>query len=289
MAQWEAKLATLVEAFDRFMVMERESPTVSGQFPHAPAPPVVADDAATTPAMPRMKPDTVEAPGSPPPGSLRRLHEERFEAKVGDWTAFTRCFRAVYESLDWVESDALRALPTALDDDALAAFYSISVKVCSLLAGAFAAMQDIYEPRSVAKRKFQLRKWEDTESPLTYGSALLALGQAAYPAMDQAALNSLAQEKLLLMAKELRVVLSLPSNSDDDMSSLQIARNIKTNLDLCDELTAVVAQPLVVCTSRARCPVELEESGSLAAVAGLPLASLPRRPEMYGGGAPRTC
>ncbi|CAN0191865.1 unnamed protein product [Lampetra planeri] len=36
---WEAKLATLMEAFDRFMVTEREPPTVSGQSPHAPAPP----------------------------------------------------------------------------------------------------------------------------------------------------------------------------------------------------------------------------------------------------------
>ncbi|CAM9371691.1 unnamed protein product [Lampetra planeri] len=218
MGQWEAKLAMLTEAFDRFMVTERESPTVSGQSPHAPAPPVVADDAATTLATLRTEPDAADVPGSPPPGSRRQLHVERFEAKVGDWTTFTWRFRAAYESLDWAESDALRALPTALDDDALAAFYGIPAKICSSLAGAFAAMQDIYEPR----------------------------------------------------------------NSDDDMSSLQIARNIQTNLDLRDEPTAVVAQPLVVCAGAARCPAELEELGPLAAAAGLPLASLPHRPEMYG-------
>ncbi|CAN0355736.1 unnamed protein product, partial [Lampetra fluviatilis] len=68
-----------------------------------------------------------------------------------------------------------------------------------------------------------------------------------------------------------------------------IARNIQTNLDLRDKATAVVAQPLVVCAGAAGCPAELEEPGSLAATAGLPLASLPCRPEIYGGGAQRKC
>ncbi|CAM9540724.1 unnamed protein product [Lampetra planeri] len=57
MGQWEAKLAMLTEAFDRFMVTERVAPMVSGQSPHDPAPPVVADDAAATPATPRTEPD----------------------------------------------------------------------------------------------------------------------------------------------------------------------------------------------------------------------------------------
>ncbi|CAN0382850.1 unnamed protein product [Lampetra planeri] len=144
----------------------------------------------------------------------------------------------------------------ALDEDALAAFYGIPSNDHSSLAGVFATMQDIYEPRRLT------RQWT---KPL------------------------LTQEKLLLMAKELRVVLSLPSNSDDDMSSLQIARNIQTNLDLRDEPTVAVAQPLVVCAGAAGCPAELEEQGSLAAAARLPLASLPHRSEMYGGGVQRAC
>ncbi|CAN0357016.1 unnamed protein product [Lampetra fluviatilis] len=92
MAQWEAKQEMLAEAFDCFTVMERASPTVSGQFPPAPVPPVVADDTATTTATPRTEPDAAEAPGWPPSGSRRRLHVERFKAKVDDWTAFTRRF-----------------------------------------------------------------------------------------------------------------------------------------------------------------------------------------------------
>ncbi|CAN0418480.1 unnamed protein product [Lampetra fluviatilis] len=108
--------------------------------------------------------------------------------------------------------------------------------------------------------------------------------------MNHAALDSMALEKLLLMEKELRVVLPLPRNSDDDMSSLQIARILQTNLDLRDKPTAVAAQPpLVLCAGTAGCPTELEEPGSLAAAAGLLLASLPHHAEMYGGGAPQTC
>ncbi|XP_078720843.1 uncharacterized protein LOC144937473 [Lampetra fluviatilis] len=61
------------------------------------------------------------------------------------------------------------------------------------------------------------------------------------------------------------------------------------SLRLRDEPAAVTARPLVVCASPAGCPSELEEPGSLAAVAARPLTNLPRRPETYGGGATRTC
>ncbi|CAM9617380.1 unnamed protein product [Lampetra fluviatilis] len=78
------------------------------------------------------------------------------------------------------------------------------------------------------------------------------------------------------------------TNNNDDGSSLQIARNIQANLDLRDEPAAVMAQSLVVCAGAAGGPSELEETGSLAAAAARPLASLPRRPETYGDDTPQT-
>ncbi|XP_075912293.1 uncharacterized protein LOC142907102 [Petromyzon marinus] len=285
MAQWEARLATLTEAFDRFMATDRALLTVSSHPAAVPAPLERADDgAASSAALPAES----DANGAPPSGSKRLLHIHCFEAKVGDWTAFTRQFRAAYQSLEWTESDALRALPTALDDDLLAMFNGIPAAVRSMLAGAFAAMQVVYEPRSVAK--LDSSKGSGRARNLPSRSAALALGQAAYPAMDQEALDTLLQEKLLLLAKDLCVVLSLPdSNNDDDMSSLQIARNIQVNLDLHDEPTVAGAQPLMVSATVSGCAVELDETPPAAAAAGLPPAGMPRCPTVYGGGAQRAC
>ncbi|CAN0075091.1 unnamed protein product [Lampetra fluviatilis] len=50
-------------------------------------------------------------------------------------------------------------------------------------------------------------------------------------------------------------------------------------LRLREEPAAVMAQPLMVCAGAAMGSSELEEPGSLAAVAAWPLASLPCRPE----------
>ncbi|CAN0118416.1 unnamed protein product [Lampetra planeri] len=130
---------------------------------------------------------------------LRQLPQVRaFSVTEGDWTAFHHRFEAAYRSIDWSEHEAL----WALDDYSLAAFYSIPEAERSSLAGACAVMADILEPPLTIRRKFQLRKQRDTESPLAFCRALLALGWAAYPSMDRAALDSLALERLLMMAKE---------------------------------------------------------------------------------------
>ncbi|XP_078718070.1 uncharacterized protein LOC144935371 [Lampetra fluviatilis] len=246
MAAWEARMTVLAQEFDRVLRSMREAPTGLDPQPQDLVTSAGADGAAGSPEAPGAPLDEEEEPESLASSTPRWLHVERFEVPVGDWTAFTRRFRAAYESLGWTEAQALRALPTAMDDDALATFYGLPRGVRLSLPEIFAAMQKIYEPRSVAKCKFQLRRQAEGESPLTYRSALLTLGQAAYPAMDEATLDSLAQEKLLQMAKELQVVLSLPSDNEDHGSSLQLARNIQVNLDLRDEPSAGPSRPLVV-------------------------------------------
>ncbi|CAN0179657.1 unnamed protein product [Lampetra planeri] len=106
--------------------------------------------------------------------------------------------------------------------------------------------------------------------------------------MDEAALDSLAQEKLLQMAKELRVVLSLPSDSDNDGSSLQITKNIQVNLDLRDEPSAVPPLPLVVGIGADGGLPEWEPTSLTAAAAQPPLGP-PRRSGTGGHGGPLTC
>ncbi|CAM9386686.1 unnamed protein product [Lampetra planeri] len=133
---------------------------------------------------------------------LRRLPQVRaFSVTEGDWTAFHRRFESAYRSIDWSDREALWALPTALNDDSLAAFYSVPKTDRSSLADACTAMAAIFEPPSTIRSMLQLRKRGATELPLAFHSALLALGRAAYPSMDQAALDSLALERLLMVAK----------------------------------------------------------------------------------------
>ncbi|CAN0256451.1 unnamed protein product [Lampetra fluviatilis] len=151
--------------------------------------PIVSDRAGTGPAIAADASDSTSTSPTGHTSALRRLPQvHAFSATEGDWTAFHLRFKAAYRSIDWSEHEVLRALPTALDDDSMAAFYSIPEADRSSLAGACAAMAAIYEPPST----IQLRKRGDTESPLAFCSALLALGRAAYPSMDRAAFDSLA-------------------------------------------------------------------------------------------------
>lgn len=58
----------------------------------------------------------------------RRLpHVKEFIAAGGDWSAFTWRFDAAFQSVHWTEEEeeALVALPTVLDEKALAVFRSI--------------------------------------------------------------------------------------------------------------------------------------------------------------------
>ncbi|CAN0438147.1 unnamed protein product [Lampetra fluviatilis] len=95
--------------------------------------------------------------------------------RATEWHFISASRLCIIRSVDWSEHEALRVLPTALDDDSLAVFYSILEADRSSLVGACAAMAAIYEPSLTIRRKFQLRKRGDTESPLAFRSALLAL------------------------------------------------------------------------------------------------------------------
>ncbi|CAM9750539.1 unnamed protein product [Lampetra planeri] len=54
--------------------------------------------------------------------SSRLPQVKEFVTAGGDWSAFTWSFEAAFRSLHWSEEEALVALPTVLDDDALVVF-----------------------------------------------------------------------------------------------------------------------------------------------------------------------
>ncbi|CAN0179786.1 unnamed protein product [Lampetra planeri] len=82
-----------------------------------------------------------------------------------------------------------------LDDDALAAFYAIPSEDRVTLPQALAQMAGIFDPPSNVRHKFAVRMQGETGTPLSFRSVLLSLAQAAYPKMDQAALDSLVFKK----------------------------------------------------------------------------------------------
>ncbi|CAN0252099.1 unnamed protein product [Lampetra planeri] len=154
-------------------------------------------------------PAKLDLPPNPPIEVLslkcRLPFAERFSAAGGDWEAFHCRFSANCKLAGWTEVEVLRALPTALDDDALAAFYAIPRTERVTLPKAFAQMAAIYDPPSNVRHKFALRRWREAETPLAFRSALLSLGQAALPKMEQAGLDSLVLERILALAQELDV------------------------------------------------------------------------------------
>ncbi|CAM9559433.1 unnamed protein product [Lampetra fluviatilis] len=89
-----------------------------------------------------------------------------------------------------------------------------------------AASEAIFDPLSNIHRRFLLIKRGDT----VFRSALLALGQAAYLSTDRAALDSLALERLLVLARELGIVLTIAAANN--LTSLHVARNIQAHLSL---------------------------------------------------------
>ncbi|CAM9371543.1 unnamed protein product [Lampetra planeri] len=115
-----------------------------------------------------------------------------FTASGGDWTSFWHHFEAAYISVGWSSEEALRSLLMAFDDDSLAVLNAIPAMDQATLPQACAQMAAIFDPPSNAHRRFLLRRRGEAETHLAFCSALLALGQAAYPNMDTAALDSLA-------------------------------------------------------------------------------------------------
>ncbi|CAM9175961.1 unnamed protein product [Lampetra planeri] len=91
-------------------------------------------------------------------------------------------------------------------------------------------MANVFEPPSCAQLKFSLRRREEGELPLAFRCSLLALAQAAYPDLYGRALDSMALGKLLDLARELGIALSI--NNDRQITSLAVAENIQAHLSL---------------------------------------------------------
>ncbi|CAM9284692.1 unnamed protein product [Lampetra fluviatilis] len=99
----------------------------------------------------------------------RRLpHVKEFVAAGGDWSDVTWRFETAFWSVQWSEEEVLVALPTILDDDALAVFRSIPPEKKKMLKSVYAEMADVYEPPSDTRRKFMQRRRGSSESPLAY-------------------------------------------------------------------------------------------------------------------------
>ncbi|CAN0426972.1 unnamed protein product [Lampetra planeri] len=127
---------------------------------------------------------------------------KEFAAAVGAWAVFRRQFTATCELAGWTDAEALRALPTTLNDDALGPFYAIPPKDREMLQQALVQMVGIFDPPSNVRI-----------SSLCDGG-LMALAQAAYPRMDVDGLDSLVLERLLRLAKDPKV--TLPATEDDE-------------------------------------------------------------------------
>ncbi|CAN0198373.1 unnamed protein product [Lampetra planeri] len=97
------------------------------------------------------------------------------------WGRRLPSFEVAYESVGWLMEEALQALPTCLDAQALQAYRSIPPADRATLQAAYQHMAAVFEPSSSACIKFSMRRREEGESPLAFRGSLLALAQAAYP------------------------------------------------------------------------------------------------------------
>ncbi|CAN0107499.1 unnamed protein product [Lampetra fluviatilis] len=121
--------------------------------------------AEVAPTTSATAPDLTAASPAVQPSAMHRLPPVRaFSAAAGDWTTFRRRSEAAYHSVDWSADEALQALPMALDDDSLAAFYSISEADCSSFTDACSAMAANFDSPSNIHVRFLLRKRRDTET-----------------------------------------------------------------------------------------------------------------------------
>ncbi|CAN0118713.1 unnamed protein product [Lampetra fluviatilis] len=148
---------------------------------------------------------SVKPRGEPPGGGVERSHHlphiKEFVAVGGDWSAFTWLFESAFRSVRWTEEEALGALPTVLDDQALAVFRSIPPDKKKTLKDVYAEMAEVYQPLSDTQRKFMPRKRGSNESLLAYHGTLLALAVAAYPdakpeMLDPLILDQLSDEEI---------------------------------------------------------------------------------------------
>nr|XP_032836322.1 uncharacterized protein LOC116957969 [Petromyzon marinus] len=86
-------------------------------------------------------------------------------------------------------------------------------------------MAEVLEPPDKARLKFTARRREEGESPLAFCCSLLELARAAYPDVKGTALDSLVLERLLVLALELGIVMSIGVGAK--ATSLAVAQNIQ--------------------------------------------------------------
>ncbi|XP_078739520.1 uncharacterized protein LOC144952918 [Lampetra fluviatilis] len=162
-----------------------------------------------------------------------------FSSEGGEWAAFERRFVSLIETSGWSEYEALQGLPAMLDDDSLAALLTVPRAKRATLTDALHQMRLIYGPPSEARHRFDARRKKASESAMGYRSALLAMAKVAYPRMDEDAVESLVLQKLMSLARQLRVAMPT-ADDDDDFTSLRAARCIQAHLH-CDEDTTIAA------------------------------------------------
>ncbi|CAM9283398.1 unnamed protein product [Lampetra fluviatilis] len=222
---------------------------------------------------PQQQPLTSKVEDAP---KLRRLPPVRqFTAAGGDWTAFRRRFEATYISVGWTSREGLQALPMALDDDSLAAFFAIPELDRATVTRTYTEMAAIFDPPSNVQRRFRLRRWGENQTPLAYHSALLASGHAAFPLMDRVTLDSLALERLLSLAQELGIILAV--TEEDDLTSLQVAHGIQAHFNL-KEWPAVAASAMEPAVDKQACASFAR--GTEGRSAGLPPSTREWRPRL---------
>ncbi|CAN0420876.1 unnamed protein product [Lampetra planeri] len=149
---------------------------------------------------------SLQQPASPRdiPALQRRLpFIRKFTAACRDWEAFKRRFPTNWTLAGWTDVEALKAIPTCLDDDALSAFYAIPPEKRTTLAPAFSQMAAVYDQPSCVRHRFaerrrgasQLplafaeRRRGEAETPLAFHSALLSLAQTVFLTMEQAGVD----------------------------------------------------------------------------------------------------
>ncbi|CAM9403418.1 unnamed protein product [Lampetra fluviatilis] len=169
-----------------------------------------------------------------------------FMVAGGDWVAFQRHFLAHQEMVGWSDAEVLLVLPAALDDHALAALITILKPERATMHLALRRMSKVYGPPSDINHHFAVRRWTSAESPLAFRRALLAMAMAAYPQMDNEAIDALVLQKLLDLAWELRIVIQ--TVDDENMCSLRAARSIHLLLHRDSTIAVCASTSVSTCT-----------------------------------------
>ncbi|CAN0180115.1 unnamed protein product [Lampetra planeri] len=112
-----------------------------------------------------------------------------------------------------------------------------------MLWDAYKEMAAVYDPPLTTLIKLLQRRQGEAKTALVYCSALMVLGQAAYPLLNQAALDSLIMDKMLGVAMKMGVVLSV--TEEDVQTYLWAARCLEAheNMRRCSRVAAWTWKP----------------------------------------------